>query len=210
MPLRLPPEPPPPRKRPQQERSRITVDAILEAAAQVFDAGGHASLTTTAVAERAGVSVGTLYQYFPDRDALVSGLVERWEAEKRAALQAAFARARQRPLAEAADLLVGALAETVARDPDPSALLLGGIAVGWQARLDGALDEMAEAVAGLLRERAAEAPLADPGLAAFVLVHAVVGVVLRGRIDRPADLASGAVEREAKRLVRGHLGLGTA
>ena len=205
MPLHLPSEPPQPRKRPQQERSRLTVDAILEAALQVFSTGGHASLTTTAVAARAGVSVGTLYQYFPDRDALVSGLVERWHAEKRAALEAAWAEARQRPLAEAADALVDAFARAVTRDPEPSALLLGGIAVGWQARLDAALGEMAAAVAGLLRTRGATP---DPDLAAFVAVHAVVGAVMRGAIDRPEDAASGAVTREAKRLVRGYLGLG--
>ena len=51
-----------PRKRPRQERARRTVAAILEAAAQVFERQGYASGTTDAIAERAGVSIGSLYQ----------------------------------------------------------------------------------------------------------------------------------------------------
>jgi AcrR family transcriptional regulator len=65
-----------PRKEPRQERARATVDAILTAAAQVFERSGYDRTTTDAIAERAGVSVGTLYQYFPTKDALLRKLVE--------------------------------------------------------------------------------------------------------------------------------------
>lgn len=60
-----------PRKQPVQSRSQATYDAITEATIQVLLKDGWASLTTTRVAERAGVSVGTLYQYFPNKRALV-------------------------------------------------------------------------------------------------------------------------------------------
>ena len=66
-----------PRKRPLQRRSRETVEAILEAAAQVFAKSGYAEGTTNRIAERAGVSVGSLYQYFPNKDALLVALVDR-------------------------------------------------------------------------------------------------------------------------------------
>lgn len=66
-----------PRKEPQQERSRATVDAIVTAAAEVFERLGYDRTTTDAIAERAGVSVGTVYQYFPTKDALLRKLVER-------------------------------------------------------------------------------------------------------------------------------------
>jgi AcrR family transcriptional regulator len=70
-----------PRKAPQQARSEATVAILLEATARVLTAGGIASVTTTRVAEEAGVSVGTLYQYFPTRDALVAAWEERmWES----------------------------------------------------------------------------------------------------------------------------------
>jgi AcrR family transcriptional regulator len=70
-----------PRRRPRQERSRETVEAILEAAAQVFERHGYAAGTTNRIAERAGVSIGSLYQYFPNKDAIVVELARRHIAE---------------------------------------------------------------------------------------------------------------------------------
>ena len=65
------------RRIPCQTRAEETVSAILEAAAQVLEAGGPAAFTTNAVAERAGVSIGTLYQYFADKQALLRTLAGR-------------------------------------------------------------------------------------------------------------------------------------
>lgn len=65
------------RRTPSQTRSAGTVAAILEAAAQVLEKGGLAAFTTNAVAERAGVSIGTLYQYFADKNALLLTLARR-------------------------------------------------------------------------------------------------------------------------------------
>ena len=66
-----------PRRRPRQRRSRETVDAILEGAARVFAERGHAGGTTNHIAEAAGVSVGSLYEYFPNKDAILVALAER-------------------------------------------------------------------------------------------------------------------------------------
>lgn len=66
-----------PRKRPVQRRSLATVDQVLTAAAQVFETFGYAAGTTNRIAERAGVSVGTLYQYFPSKEAVAVALLER-------------------------------------------------------------------------------------------------------------------------------------
>jgi AcrR family transcriptional regulator len=60
-----------------QRRSAATVDAILEAAARLLESAGFDGYTTNAIALRAGVSVGSLYQYFPNRDALTAALIER-------------------------------------------------------------------------------------------------------------------------------------
>lgn len=68
------------RKRPVQQRSAATVEAIQDATLQVLRRDGYAALTTTRVAERAGVSVGTLYQYFPDKRSLVTALMVRYFA----------------------------------------------------------------------------------------------------------------------------------
>lgn len=65
------------RRSPKQARSRATVEAIVEAAAQILERGGPAALNTNDVAERAGVSVGTLYQYFPDKQAILIAAARR-------------------------------------------------------------------------------------------------------------------------------------
>ena len=65
------------RKTPKQSRSAVTVEAIFTAAIQVLLRDGPRRLTTTRVATRAGVSVGTIYQYFPNKLALLYALLER-------------------------------------------------------------------------------------------------------------------------------------
>lgn len=65
------------RKSPRQARSRATVDVILDATVLVLAAEGYAAATTTRIADRAGVSVGSLYQYFPNREALVNAVAHR-------------------------------------------------------------------------------------------------------------------------------------
>ena len=66
-----------PRKLPAQSRSTATVNAVLEAAARILERRGFEGYTTNAVAERAGVSIGSLYQYFPSKDAVTVALIER-------------------------------------------------------------------------------------------------------------------------------------
>lgn len=65
------------RKAPRQSRSQVTVDALLQATAQLLEEAGYARLTTNHVARRAGVSIGSLYQYFPSKEALCHALAER-------------------------------------------------------------------------------------------------------------------------------------
>ena len=107
-----------PRKRPVQARSQRTVDAILKAAAQVFVRRGYAGATTNHIAERAGVSIGSLYEYFPSKDALLVALMESHLHEGEEVL----ARAEGEIVAGAADLptvvryLVRAMVELHARD----------------------------------------------------------------------------------------------
>jgi Bacterial regulatory proteins, tetR family. len=79
------------RRKPRQARATETVASIVEAAAQILEKGGLAAFTTNAVAERASVSIGTLYQYFADKNALLMALARK---EMEAAL-AEVARALQ-------------------------------------------------------------------------------------------------------------------
>lgn len=66
-----------PRKAPSQPRSSHTVEAILEGAAHILEQRGLDGYTTNAIAARAGVSIGSLYQYFPTKDAVTVALIER-------------------------------------------------------------------------------------------------------------------------------------
>lgn len=64
------------RRKPTQSRSRMTVESILEATRQLLERGKYSDLTTTRIADRVGISVGSLYQYFPDKEAIVEAVYE--------------------------------------------------------------------------------------------------------------------------------------
>lgn len=80
-------------KAPQQARAKATVEAIVEATGQVLGRGGFKRTTTAEVAARAGVSVGSLYQYFPDKQALIAAFIERRLAEDIELMERVAARA---------------------------------------------------------------------------------------------------------------------
>jgi len=92
------------RRTPRQARSQATVDSILEAAVQVLQRGGAARFNTNAVAERAGVSIGTLYQYFADKDAILLEVARREMAKPEMPLQKSLMAA----LVQALEKLLGA------------------------------------------------------------------------------------------------------
>jgi AcrR family transcriptional regulator len=96
------------RKTPRQARAEATLDAIREATIQVLLAEGERRLTTTRVAERAGVSVGTMYQYFPHKQALLHAVLQWHLAHISGAVEAACQGCRGRPAAEMPDGLVDA------------------------------------------------------------------------------------------------------
>ncbi len=192
------------RKAPSQARAQHTVAAILEAALQVLVTTGAEGLTTTRVAERAGVSVGTLYQYFPDKRALVvalrvryvDGLVEHVGAAMRAAAglppEAAF-----RPVITA---LLTFKRENLQLSRAVRAA--GG---------DFTQPEMIRAVGARLVQvtqafvEAAAPGRAHPELVARVLVGAIEGALSVAVDESPELLASDAFAEELMRLAGGYL-----
>jgi AcrR family transcriptional regulator len=107
-----------PRKSPQQQRSRETVDVILAATARVLVREGFDRASTNRIAEAAGVSIGSLYQYFPSKEALVAALVERHIEEMSAALEVEMATLADAPLATVVRRMVTLMLQAHAVDPD--------------------------------------------------------------------------------------------
>jgi AcrR family transcriptional regulator len=97
-----------PRKKPRQERSLVTYDAILEAATRIFGERGYAGATTNEIAALAGVSIGSLYQYFPNKDALIGELQWHHKQEIAAAVKTVLYAAPDRSIRESVEALVGA------------------------------------------------------------------------------------------------------
>lgn len=112
-----------PRKTPIQARSTVTVESICEATIQVLLSHGLERLTTTRVAERAGVSVGTLYQYYPNKQSLLFAVVENHLNRVTARVEAACERACHQPLAEMIKEMVEAFVEAKMERPDISVAL---------------------------------------------------------------------------------------
>jgi AcrR family transcriptional regulator len=100
---------PRPRKMPRQARSRALVEAILEAAARVLVERGYAGTNTNLVAERAGVSIGSLYQYFPNKDSLIVALHERHGTQMCTVIETVLAAACPRDLRSHLAVLVHAM-----------------------------------------------------------------------------------------------------
>ena len=108
------------RRDPAQERSRQTVDAIVEAAGQLLVEHGRIGVTTNAVAERAGASIGSVYQYFPNKEAIFAALQERHRDQVMPLIQHTIARLGD-PGLDVADAMVGlmrAMAELHADAPE--------------------------------------------------------------------------------------------
>src|SRR5215467_8715998 len=87
-----------PRKVASQERSRLTVDALLEATARVLRKEGYDRASTNKIAAVAGVGIGSLYQYFPSKEALVAGVVERHAQQLLQVARDSFLTAAAQPL----------------------------------------------------------------------------------------------------------------
>src|SRR5580692_12875747 len=97
------------RKAPGQARSKETVNIILEASARILESEGLRGFNTNSAAAKAGVSVGSLYQYFPNKDAILLALIERFEDAAQEAINEALRSARGRPLNPSLRLFVHAL-----------------------------------------------------------------------------------------------------
>src|SRR5262249_14251025 len=165
-----------PRKTPVQARSTVTVEAICEAAIQVLLSHGADKLTTTRVAERAGVSVGTLYQYYPNKESLLAAVFEDHLNKVTVAMETACKEAHGKPLAEMIHDIVIAFVDIKMRRSDISvALYKVSLDVGGPAIAKKAIQRMRKAADAMIQT----APDSDPPdkLALDVMFAAMGGVM---------------------------------
>jgi AcrR family transcriptional regulator len=168
------------RKQPRQARALVTVEAILTAAAQVFQRLGYAAGTTDRIAERAGVSVGSLYQYFPNKDAILVALAERHIDAGFEQLRSLMAEVRSAPADLQAVLrrFVEAMVALHAGEPRLHRVLFEEAPL--PAALRRGLERREQAFAGEIRALLEALPgvrVRDPALAAHLLVQTVEGLV---------------------------------
>ena len=168
-----------PRKSPVQARSAASVDAILEATIQVLLKAGKERLTTTRVASRAGVSVGTLYQYFPNKSALLQAALKRHLDKITEAVERVCREQKGNTLPNMATALINAFLEAKMRDAKTSVALYS-----VSSDVDGAKIAQRtgmrsnKAIAEMLAS-AREPPTIDPQLVADMLQGAMAGVSRR-------------------------------
>jgi len=141
-----------PRKTPVQARATVTVEAICEATIQVLLSHGADRLTTTRVADRAGVSVGTLYQYYPHKQALLFAVMEDHMEKVATAVETACEHSCRKPLAEMIKEIVEAFVDAKMKRADVSVALYRVAAdVGGPALVKRAVARMRKALEAALR-----------------------------------------------------------
>jgi len=167
-----------PRKAPKQQRSKETVDVILAATARVLVKEGFDRASTNRIAEAAGVSIGSLYQYFPSKEALVAALVERHIEAMSAALEAEMAAVADAPLDAAMRRMVTLMMEAHAIDPELQRVLNEQVPrVGRLHRVHEVEARMQRLGRAWFERRRAELrPGLDLDTAAFVCVQAIEAI----------------------------------
>jgi AcrR family transcriptional regulator len=192
-------KPPPtePRKQPRQARSRALVEAILDATERVLAHEGSEQATTTRIAEVAGASVGSLYQYFPSREALLAAVIERRVERDEQEFQAHMATLGDTSLA--AVMRAGAhwLVQVYRREPALYRTMVDEMErVAREQQVQTLLDDAIARTVAMLAPHREALGIDDLELAAYTIVTAQVAVV-RDAVRRRPELLEGTRLGEA-------------
>jgi AcrR family transcriptional regulator len=195
-----------PRKQPRQARARATVEAIVQATARVLVEDGYDQLSTNRVAKRAGVSIGSLYQYFPDKEALVLAVAEQHGDAILADLKLRLAFVADLPLDQALESAIRAFIQVHLVDPELHRVIHFDAHSLTAARVrQGAMSAQRMVLAALV-ERREHLLIRDPEAAAHVVV-CTVEAVANSLVVGPVGPDIEAIIRETCDLVLRYLGL---
>jgi AcrR family transcriptional regulator len=198
-----------PRKRASQERSRATVAALVEATARILVREGFDKASTNRIAEVAGVSVGSLYQYFPGKEALVAAVVEKHNRDIMDAVGDALAELNSLPLEQAVRRLVAVAVAGHRVDPDLHCVLAEQIprpAASEEGA--GVTGDARERFRAYLEARADELGVEDVGLAAFMCATTIEALAHNAVLHHSEAFPGDAIEpliEETTRMIVGYL-----
>jgi AcrR family transcriptional regulator len=198
-----------PRKRASQDRSRATVDALVEATARILVKEGFDKASTNRIAKVAGVSVGSLYQYYPSKEALVAAVIERHNQEIMRIVRGALAEVAAQPLDKAVRRIVTVAIEAHRVDPRLHRVLAEQIPrTGRLADVEVFNRHNFAFFEAFLEAHRDELRVTDLRLAAFVCVTSIEALTHNAVLhhsDMLGDEAVAALVNEATRLVVGYL-----
>jgi len=185
-----------PRKLASQERSRATVEALIEATARVLIREGYDRASTNRIAELAGVSIGSLYQYFPSKEALVAAVIDRHTQEISEVTRNALVKAAARPIEVAAREFVSVAIDGHRVNPKLHGVLAEQIPrVGRLQNMEAIQQEGYALVRAYLEAHRSEIDVVDLDLAAFVLVTVVEALTHAAVLRRPDILSDEKAQR---------------
>ena len=191
-----------------QKRSCVTVNSLLEATARILVREGFDKASTNRIAEVAGVSVGSLYQYFPSKEALVAALIDRHNQEVMQAVQGELAEAVNLPMEQAVRKLVAVAVKAHRIDPKLHRVLAEQIPRVGRLENAATFNRQNYALfAAYLERHRDEIRAVDLGLAAFVCVTSIEALTHTAVLHHKmvSDEAVHALVEEATRLVVGYL-----
>ncbi|HIV71788.1 MAG TPA: TetR/AcrR family transcriptional regulator [Candidatus Aquabacterium excrementipullorum] len=198
-----------PRKQASQERSRITVDALLEATARILVKEGYEGASTNKIAQTAGVSIGSLYQYFPAKEALVAAVIDRHMQAMLEVVRDALVTVADQPIEVVARQLVTVMIDAHRVNPTLHRVLFEQIPQTGRVRHIEALDNAAFAmVRAYLEAHRDEVAVEDLDLAAFICVKTVEVLTHTAVLNQPERVKGGkaaALIEEITRLLVGYL-----
>jgi AcrR family transcriptional regulator len=198
-----------PRKVASQERSRATVDALLEATARILVKEGFDAASTNRIAEVAGVSVGSLYQYFPSKEALVAAVIERHQQEIVQMVRGELAEALTQPVEKGVRKLVAIAVKAHRVDPKLHRVLAEQIPrVGQLEKVETFNRENYTLFRAYLERHRGELRVEDLDLASFVCVTSIEALTHNAVLHQPRMLSDETMETlidEGARLVTGYL-----
>ncbi|BAS59240.1 transcriptional regulator [Leptolyngbya boryana NIES-2135] len=199
------PKPPAtPRKQPKQERSQVTVEAILSATAHILTENGYNQLTTNRVAERAGVSIGSLYQYFPNKEALIFALAEQHANEMVQLAKQHLEGLSDRTIPEVLRQIIKAALAAHAVNPKLHRVLHEQIPHSEvMKRLDQAKIE--NLLQSFLAQRSDQLRPKNLELAVFMVERTIRALIYGAMIDHPELLKTGELEQELTLMLSAYL-----